>query len=43
MVNAIDEAAAEFWRRRGFIPSKDETLVLFRSIAEIAVPLANFS
>ena len=25
--------AAEFWRRRGFIPSKDDPQVLFRSIA----------
>ncbi|MBM7045629.1 GNAT family N-acetyltransferase [Rhizobium lusitanum] len=42
MVNAVDEEAAEFWRRRGFIPSKDDTLVLFRSIADIAASLANF-
>lgn len=41
MVNAVDEEAAEFWRRRGFIPSKDDTLVLFRSIADIAASLAN--
>ncbi|NTH16690.1 GNAT family N-acetyltransferase [Agrobacterium rhizogenes] len=42
MVNAVDEEAAEFWRRRGFVPSKDDTLVLFRSIADIAASLANF-
>ncbi|MGO6747604.1 GNAT family N-acetyltransferase [Rhizobium ruizarguesonis] len=41
MVNAVDEEAAGFWRRRGFIPSKDDTLVLFRSIADIAASLAN--
>jgi GNAT superfamily N-acetyltransferase len=41
MVNAVDEEAAEFWRRRGFIPSKDDTLVLFRSIADIAASLAS--
>jgi GNAT superfamily N-acetyltransferase len=40
MVNAVDEAAAEFWRRRGFTPSKDDSLVLFRSIADIAASLA---
>lgn len=43
MVNAVDEAAAEFWRRRGFIVSKDDTLVLFRSIADIAASLADLS
>ena len=43
MVNAVDEAAAEFWRRRGFVPSKDDTLVLFRSIADIAASLDDLS
>ena len=36
MVNAVDAEAAEFWRRRGFIPSKDDPQVLFRSIGDIA-------
>ena len=36
IVNAVDEEAAAFWRRRGFIPSRDDPLVLFRSIADIA-------
>jgi GNAT superfamily N-acetyltransferase len=36
IVNAVDPEAAEFWTRRGFIPSKDDPLVLFRSIADIA-------
>ena len=40
MVNAVDEEAAEFWRRRGFLPSKDDPLVLLRSIADIAASLA---
>ncbi len=40
MVNAIDEEAAGFWQRRGFIPSRDDHLVLFRSIAAIAASLA---
>ena len=40
MVNAVDTEAAEFWRRRGFIPSKDDPLILFRSIGDIAACLA---
>ncbi len=40
VVNAIDEAAARFWQRRGFLPSRDDPLVLFRSIAAIAASLA---
>lgn len=40
MVNAIDEEAARFWLRRGFMPSREDPLVLFRSIADIAASLA---
>lgn len=40
MVNAIDDEAARFWQRRGFMPSKDDPLVLFRSIVDIAASLA---
>ncbi len=40
MVNAVDVEAAEFWQRRGFVPSKDDPLVLFRSIAAIAASIA---
>ena len=36
VVNAVDEEAASSWRHRGFLPSKDDALVLFRSIADIA-------
>lgn len=39
MVNAVDEDAARFWQRRGFISSRDDPLVLFRSIADIALSL----
>jgi GNAT superfamily N-acetyltransferase len=39
MVNAIDEQAAQFWQRRGFLPTKDDPLILFRSIAAIAASL----
>ena len=40
IVKAIDAEAMAFWQRRGFIPSKDDHLVLFRSIAAIAASLA---
>jgi GNAT superfamily N-acetyltransferase len=36
VVRALDDEAAMFWRRRGFLPSKDDTLILFRSIQDIA-------
>ena len=41
MVNAVDDEAAEFWRRRGFLPSKDDPLVLFRSMAAIVASIAS--
>lgn len=40
MVNAVDEQAAQFWQRRGFLPSRDDPLVLFRPLAAIAAGLA---
>ena len=40
IVNALDKDAAKFWLRHGFIPSKDNPLVLFRSIADIAASLS---
>lgn len=39
VVNAVDAEAAGFWRRRGFMPSKDDPLTLFRSIPDIAASL----
>lgn len=39
IVNAIDDEAAAFWQRRGFVPSKDDPLVLLRTIADIAATL----
>jgi len=39
VVNAVDLEAADFWRRRGFIPSKDDPLVLFRSIPDLVASL----
>lgn len=40
VVNAVDEEAQAFWQRRGFAPSKDDPMILFRSIADIAASLA---
>lgn len=39
VVHAVDTDAAAFWERRGFIPSKDDPLTLFQSIARIAASL----
>jgi GNAT superfamily N-acetyltransferase len=39
IVNAVDVEAAAFWSRRGFIASKNDPLILFRSIADIAASL----
>lgn len=39
IVNAVDDEAAAFWKRRGFIATKDDPLVLFRSLADIAASL----
>lgn len=40
VVHAVDEGAAAFWVRRGFIASRDDPLVLFRSMADIAASVA---
>jgi GNAT superfamily N-acetyltransferase len=40
LVNAVDVEAAAFWQRRGFLPSRDDPLILVRSIADIAASLA---
>jgi GNAT superfamily N-acetyltransferase len=39
IARAIDEQAASFWRRHGFLPTKDDPLLLFRSIPDIAAAL----
>jgi len=39
VVNAVDNPAAEFWARRGFVRSRDDPLILFRSIPDIAASL----
>jgi len=40
MVNALDEEASAFWLRRGFLASRDDPFVLFRSLADIAASLS---
>ncbi len=39
IVKALHAEAAAFWRRRGFIPTKDDPLTLFRSIHDIAASI----
>ncbi len=39
VVSAADDEAAAFWSRRGFIAAKDDRLLLFRSISDIAASL----
>lgn len=39
LVNAVDLEAAAFWRRRGFLPTRDDPLILVRSIVDIAASL----
>lgn len=36
LVNAVDEEAAAFWPRRGFVATRDDPSTLFRSLADIA-------
>jgi GNAT superfamily N-acetyltransferase len=43
IANAVDIEAAGFWARRGFIASKDDPLVLFRPIADIAASIGSSS
>jgi GNAT superfamily N-acetyltransferase len=43
IVNAVDIDAAGFWRRRGFMPTKDDPLVLFRTIADIAASIGTLA
>ena len=40
LVNAVDEEAARFWQRHGFMPSRDDPLVLLRAISDVAAMLA---
>jgi GNAT superfamily N-acetyltransferase len=39
VVRAIDEDAAGFWERRGFVPAKDDRFTLFRAMTDIAASL----
>lgn len=40
LVNAVDKEAALFWQRHGFMPSRDDPLVLLRAISDIAAMVA---
>jgi len=40
-VRAIDEEAAAFWRRRGFITSRDDPFLLLRTMADIAASITS--
>lgn len=40
LANAIDGEAAAWWAARGFTASKDDPLLLFRSLADVAASLA---
>ena len=40
VVNAINARAAQFWLQHGFVASKDDPLVLFRSLPDIAASLS---
>ena len=39
LVNAVDPEAAAFWQRRGFLATRDDPLVLVRSLADIAASM----
>ena len=40
IVNAVDVEAADFWKRRGFTPSKDDPMILLKSLADIAASIS---
>ena len=39
LVNAVDQDAADYWRGRGFTPSRDDAFTLYRSVADIAASI----
>jgi predicted N-acetyltransferase YhbS len=39
VVKALDGEAADFWKRRGFLPSRDDPLTFYRSLPDIAASL----
>ncbi len=39
LVRAVDADAIQFWKRAGFLPTRDDPFLLFRSIADIAASL----
>jgi GNAT superfamily N-acetyltransferase len=39
-VNAVDAEAANYWKRRGFVPARDNPMLLLQSLTKIASSLA---
>ena len=39
MVNAIDDEAASFWQKRGFLPTKHDPLTLFRPMSDVVASI----
>jgi GNAT superfamily N-acetyltransferase len=39
LVNAVDAEAAGYWERRGFLPTRDDPMTLFRPIIAVAASL----
>jgi GNAT superfamily N-acetyltransferase len=42
VVNAVDPEAADFWRKRGFLPTRDDPLTLFQSISAISASMSDW-
>jgi len=40
LVNSLDEEAALFWRKQGFVASTDDPFILYRSMSDIAASLS---
>jgi GNAT superfamily N-acetyltransferase len=39
IVKALDSEAANFWKKRGFLPSRDDPLTFYRSLSDIVASL----
>ena len=39
MVQAVDQEALDYWKRRGFVSAKDNPFILYRSVQSIAASL----
>ena len=43
MVSAVDSEAQAYWKRRGFLESRDDPMMLFRSMADVAASVEALS